>query len=365
MRRLGFVLFVLVVAGCMPRVPRQRLAAPAPLALGIVVDPDRSGELFSVPETLRDGLTAELREHNFDPQDVPLTAFGARRLSEARLAALKDVTQTPWLALVELRARFFSQMEGRYRWEVSAKVTVTRREGAGASDTFVLPVMLSFEHEKEADALSAASADLATRLGALIDGLLQGASGAAPQRTGPRAIYFVMVDRFANGDRANDGDANPADPQAFHGGDLAGVLDRLDWLQDLGIDTVWLSPVFSMRTAPWHGYGAFHGYWTWRMDRLEPRFGDEALLGKLSDELHRRGMKLVLDLVLNHVGPDAPLLTEHPEWFHHLGGVTDWSNPEQLLTHDVHGLTDFAQENPGAADYLLGSARRWLRARPA
>ena len=99
-----------------------------------------------------------------------------------------------------------------------------------------------------------------------------------------------------------------------------------------------------MRTEAWHGHGAFHGYWTWSLDALEPKFGDEATLRKLSDELHRRKMKLVLDVVLNHVGPDAPLLTEKPEWFHRKGGIQDWNDPVQLTTFDVHGLPDLATE---------------------
>ena len=88
--------------------------------------------------------------------------------------------------------------------------------------------------------------------------------------------------------------------------------------------TVWLSPIFAMRTEKFHGYGAYHGYWTSDFGAIEPRFGDEALLKKLSAELHRRGMKLVLDVVLNHVAPDSPLTKAHPDWFHDEGGITDW-----------------------------------------
>lgn len=169
-----------------------------------------------------------------------------------------------------------------------------------------------------------------------------------------------MVDRFANGDVKNDGDANPEDPQAFHGGDLQGVIDHLDWVQALGFDTVWLSPIFKMRTEKWHGYGAFHGYWTWDLNALEPRFGDELLLAQLRHELDRRGMKLILDLVLNHVGPDAPVLTQHRDWFHGRGGVTDWNDATQLVMNDVHGLPDLATEKPEVFDALMRAAKRWV-----
>ncbi|MHB8877628.1 MAG: alpha-amylase family glycosyl hydrolase, partial [Myxococcaceae bacterium] len=68
------------------------------------------------------------------------------------------------------------------------------------------------------------------------------------------SIYFVLVDRFANGDRTNDGVIDPSDPAAFHGGDLQGVLNHLDELQALGVRTLWLSPVFKMRTEKLVGF---------------------------------------------------------------------------------------------------------------
>lgn len=176
----------------------------------------------------------------------------------------------------------------------------------------------------------------------------------------PKSIYFVMIDRFENGDRSNDRDSNPADPQAFHGGDLQGVINRLDWIHEQGFDTVWLSPIFAMRTTKWHGYGAFHGYWTWDLNRIESRFGDEDTLKRLRDELEKRGMKLILDLVLNHVGPDAPMIAEHLGWFHKRGGITDWNDPEQLVSNDVHGLPDLATEQPEVFRYLLGATQHWI-----
>ncbi|MFH1463283.1 MAG: alpha-amylase family glycosyl hydrolase [Pseudomonadota bacterium] len=179
------------------------------------------------------------------------------------------------------------------------------------------------------------------------------------------AIYFVMVDRFANGDPSNDGDVDPDDPSAFHGGDLRGVIEHLDDLQALGVRTVWLSPVFSMRTEKFYDWGAFHGYWVQDLRHLEPRFGDEATLRELSDALHARGMRLLLDMVWNHVAMDAPLQAEHPGWFHREGGIQDWNDPHQLVFGEVHGLPDFAQENPEVYDYLLGASRHWIEiARP-
>lgn len=367
--RSGFLLALaaaLLGGACVPRVPPQRLAERAKVAVAWVVDPSYAGAPFAPPQALRQAVTAALDERNLEVVEVPLEVVQGQRLSDARFEALKRAAaQAPFVLLVEQRVQFFSQLDGRYRWEVGTTLTAARADGASARDPFEVPVILLFDHEKETAALGAAAADVATRVGVLMDGVLAGATAPRAQRGLPRGVYFVMVDRFANGDGRNDGAVDPADPQAFHGGDLQGLIERLDWIAALGFDTVWVSPVFAMRTTKWNGHGAYHGYWTWDLSALEPRFGDELLLARLRHELDRRQMKLVLDLVLNHVGPDAPVIAQRPEWFHRRGGVTDWTDPVQLTTHDVHGLSDLATERPDVFAHLLGAARRWLPGRPA
>lgn len=364
--RWGLVVAVLALS-CVPKVPRQKLAASTPIVVAYVVDPTYAGLAVTAPDALKEAVAKELAERNLTVVEAPLEALGDGAITDARKAALRGFdTEAPYALLVELRVHFFSQLDGRYRWEVGTSLTAWQKSGVEAKDAFELPVILQYDHEKERAAITSASGDIATRLGVLLDGLLSNAVKANQSaRERPRSIYFVMIDRFANGDRSNDGPIAPADPQAFHGGDLRGVIDRLDWLQSLGVDTVWLSPIFRARTEKWHGFGAFHGYWTWDLNSVEPRFGDEAALVSLSDELHRRGMKLVMDVVLNHVGPEAPLLTQHPEWFHRNGGVQDWNDPVQLTTFDVHGLPDLATERADVSEYLVSSSRRWLRASAA
>lgn len=173
-------------------------------------------------------------------------------------------------------------------------------------------------------------------------------------------MYFVLVDRFANGDPDNDGAIDLDDPHAFHGGDLQGVIDRLDDLQAMGVRTVWLSPVFAMRTAKIDEWGAFHGYWVSDLNRVEPRFGTEETLRALSDALHARGMRLVLDIVWNHTDYDAPLRTEHPDWFHPVRDIVDWDDPYEAVHHQVHGLPDLAQEQPEVAAYLREASLGWV-----
>ena len=75
------------------------------------------------------------------------------------------------------------------------------------------------------------------------------------------SIYLVMVDRFHSGSSRNDGAVDLEDPSAFHGGDLAGLLKKLDTIEALGVDTLWLTPIGSMREQRIAEHGAFHGYW--------------------------------------------------------------------------------------------------------
>ncbi len=173
------------------------------------------------------------------------------------------------------------------------------------------------------------------------------------------ALYFVLVDRFANGDPSNDGDVQPRDPQGWHGGDVVGVTQRLDYLEGLGVGAVWLSPITASRQDRVDEWGAFHGYWVSDHRSIEPRFGSLEDAVALSDALHARDMRLYLDMVWNHVGYDAPLTRSRPEWFHGNGDVIDWDDPVQATTHDVHGLPDLAQEREEVAAYLTDASRWW------
>ena len=174
-------------------------------------------------------------------------------------------------------------------------------------------------------------------------------------------IYFVLVDRFANGDPGNDGTIDLADPSAFHGGDVRGVLAHLDDIQATGADTVWLSPVFEMRTTPFFGFGAFHGYWVEDLSRMEPRFGTIADLRALSDALHARGMKLYLDVVYNHVAPDGRLFHDRPDWFHPPHPIEHWEDPVEVVQGQVHGLPDLAQEKEEVYTFLRDASLGWIR----
>lgn len=127
-------------------------------------------------------------------------------------------------------------------------------------------------------------------------------------------IYFVMVDRFKNGDPNNDrsyGRQKDGKDEVgtFHGGDLKGVIDKLDYIQSLGTDALWLSPIVEQI----HGFVgggekgsfpfyAYHGYWTRDFTKIDENFGQEEDLALLVKEAHKRGMKVLLDAVVNHSG---------------------------------------------------------------
>ena len=173
-------------------------------------------------------------------------------------------------------------------------------------------------------------------------------------------VYLVMVDRFDNGDPSNDHAIDVADPHGWHGGDLAGVMARLDHLQALGVRTIWLTPVTDARDEKVGEWGAFHGYWLQDPWRLEPRFGTVKELRALSDALHSRGMRLVVDMVWNHTDYEAPALLQHPDWFHETGDITDWDDPVQRVEGRVHGLPDLAQEDPRVHAWLRDAAMAWI-----
>lgn len=175
------------------------------------------------------------------------------------------------------------------------------------------------------------------------------------------SIYLVMVDRYANGNPTNDGQIDLEDPAAFHGGDLLGLTQHLDDIESLGIDTVWLTPITKMRTKPIGVHGAFHGYWVEDGRAVEPRFGRTQDIIELREALKVRGMKLILDIVLNHVGPETPLTSKQPGWFRTNGDITDWGDEAQRRSHDVHGLPDFDHSNPAVATHLLKDGMHWLK----
>jgi len=125
-------------------------------------------------------------------------------------------------------------------------------------------------------------------------------------------FYFVMADRFDNGDPGNDLGGLPADPLVsgfdptkkgfYNGGDLQGLRDRLDYIQGLGTTSIWLTPSFKNKAVqPEDGPSAgYHGYWITDFTQIDPHLGSNADLQALVDDAHGRGMKVYFDIITNH-----------------------------------------------------------------
>jgi glycosidase len=193
-------------------------------------------------------------------------------------------------------------------------------------------------------------------------------------------IYLIMPDRFADGDPSNNmppgaatGTYDRNAPKTYHGGDLKGVIDHLGYLKDLGVTTLWLTPVYDNdnSTSDYHGYGAVDLY------KVEDHFGTMTDYQNLVAEAHRQGLKVLFDTVPNHVGPNHPWARSQPApgWLHgtpqsHIN--TDYNYPPISDPHAVpenyvsalngwfaNVLPDVAQENPLVAQYLLQNALWW------
>jgi glycosidase len=126
-------------------------------------------------------------------------------------------------------------------------------------------------------------------------------------------IYFLLPDRFENGDPKNDlggfkGDRlktgyDPTHKGYFHGGDIKGLINRLDYLQGMGITAIWFAPIFKNKPVqgpPGQESAGYHGYWVTDFTRVDPHFGSNDDFKALVDEAHRRGMKVYMDIIANH-----------------------------------------------------------------
>jgi glycosidase len=126
-------------------------------------------------------------------------------------------------------------------------------------------------------------------------------------------IYFLLPDRFENGDPSNDrgglaGDRlhtgyDPTDTGFYHGGDLKGVRDRLAYIQGLGATAIWVGPIFKNKPVqgpPGQESAGYHGYWITDFTKVDPHFGNNADFKALVDAAHARGMKVYMDIVVNH-----------------------------------------------------------------
>ncbi len=133
-----------------------------------------------------------------------------------------------------------------------------------------------------------------------------GLEGALPLQTNVKdwrdeIIYQLLVDRFADGDVGNNFRVNTAAPGKWHGGDWKGVEDKLDYIESLGVTTLWISPVVKNVDTD-AGFDGYHGYWAQDLTQPNPHYGDIPALRHMIDAAHKKNIKVILDLVTNHMG---------------------------------------------------------------
>ncbi|MHC0036733.1 alpha-amylase family glycosyl hydrolase [Pseudoneobacillus sp. C159] len=169
-------------------------------------------------------------------------------------------------------------------------------------------------------------------------------------------IYFLMVDRFNNGDSKNDFKINTKDPLSYHGGDFQGIIDKLDYLKDMGFTAIWMTPIFDNADK------GYHGYWITDFYNTEEHFGSIETFKKLVKEAHKRDIKIILDFVANHVAPTHQWVNDpaKKDWFHENKGIMNWENQQDLENGWIYGLPDLAQENSEVENYLLDVAEWWI-----
>ncbi|AYY12457.1 alpha-amylase [Actinobacteria bacterium YIM 96077] len=220
------------------------------------------------------------------------------------------------------------------------------------------------------------------------------AAGSAVNSTADSAdykgdlCYQVLTDRFADGNTSNnDPDKSPGlydstktDWRMYWGGDFAGLTEKLDYLDELGVGALWISPPMDNVDAETDAGAAYHGYWARDFKAPEEHFGTWQEFDTLVAEAHARGIKVVVDFAPNHTSPhdtDTPGYAEQgalyddgeyvasyaddPDWyFNHNGGVDDWNDRYQVRYHNLYDLSDLRQESSFVDGYMRDATTVWL-----
>lgn len=327
----------------------------------------------------------KIRLHYLAPSVVPFCLLALLSAAEAQ-APVVDKVEPPnwWIGLPDPMVMITGEhLEGAHVSTRSPGIHIVRtRDGLGGRYEFVwieigntaLPGKISL--------------DLSTEAGrSEVDLPLERRNPAGETRSegggfngfGPDdVIYLIMPDRFDDGDPSNNfpgsGAFDRSAPRAYHGGDLRGIQQRLPYLKDLGVTTIWITPIYQNddRTGrDYHGYGAIDLY------SVEKHLGTRADYCALVKAAHEQGIKVLLDIVPNHVGPGNPWVDNPPtdRWFHgtrenHLAtgasfvAETDPHAPPLEWRNIVEGwfagiLPDMGTDDPIAAQYLRQNALWW------
>ncbi|HEU0136462.1 MAG TPA: glycoside hydrolase family 13 protein [Flavobacterium sp.] len=192
-------------------------------------------------------------------------------------------------------------------------------------------------------------------------------------------IYLLMPDRFANGNPNNDSTsdtnekADRSKPNGRHGGDIAGIINNLDYIKELGATALWPTPLNEDNDPR----GSYHGYGQSDVYRIDPRYGSNEDYLRLSSELHKRDMKLIMDYVTNHWGAEHWTVKDLPtyDWLHQFPGYAQ-TNYRMTTQFDpnaseidakmcmdgwfVKSMPDLNQSSPLMLNYLTQNAIWWI-----
>ncbi|TDD99254.1 glycoside hydrolase family 13 protein [Flavobacterium cellulosilyticum] len=192
-------------------------------------------------------------------------------------------------------------------------------------------------------------------------------------------MYLLMPDRFSNGNPNNDSDAlmtekyNRELPGGRHGGDIQGIINHLDYIQDLGATTIWSTPLCEDNEAAY----SYHTYAQTDVYKIDPRYGTNDDYARLASEMHKRKLKLVMDYVTNHWGKEHWMMKDlpTPDWIHQFENYTQ-TNHKRTVIHDTHAsksdtkicmegwfaptMPDLNQNNPLVLNYLTQNAIWWI-----
>lgn len=202
--------------------------------------------------------------------------------------------------------------------------------------------------------------------------------------TNADVLYMLMPDRFADGNVKNnvvkgmlDQRCVRTEPSLRHGGDLEGIRQHLDYFNELGVTTLWFTPVLENDMPSGGGHSSYHGYATTDYYKVDPRFGTNEDYRRLVDEAHQKGLKVVMDMIFNHCGSSHPWQINPPasDWFNqpNYGLQTSFkltpcvdpyaSEIDKRETEQgwfVSSMPDLNQNNPHVATYLIQNSIWWV-----
>lgn len=202
--------------------------------------------------------------------------------------------------------------------------------------------------------------------------------------TNADVLYMLMPDRFADGNVKNnvvkgmlDQCCVRTEPSLRHGGDLEGIRQHLDYFNELGVTTLWFTPVLENDMPSGGGHSSYHGYATTDYYKVDPRFGTNEDYRRLVDEAHQKGLKVVMDMIFNHCGSSHPWQINPPasDWFNqpNYGLQTSFkltpcvdpyaSEIDKRETEEgwfVSSMPDLNQNNPHVATYLIQNSIWWV-----